>query len=193
MIKEKVIEQDFVFYLVTDKPKKINRVKRSFSELFGEDKKITIGGLKLWADGSFGASTAYMFEPFTDSPEGKSGLMILEKDKLYELFNETYKLGFHIACHAIGDRANRIVVDVFRDVLSENERKEPVRCRIEHASLLNEKILLDAADLGLIFVCQPSFRPPMSSRINWQFKLALCSLHPGEERIGFAMFLFRGP
>ena len=57
MIKEKVIEQDFVFYLVTDKPKKINRVKRSFSELFGEDEKFTIGGLKLWADGSFGAST----------------------------------------------------------------------------------------------------------------------------------------
>jgi predicted amidohydrolase YtcJ len=164
MIKEKAIEQDFVFYLVTDKPKKINRVKRSFSELFGEDKKFTIGGLKLWADGSFGASTAYMFEPFTDSPEGKRGLMILEKDRLYELFNEAYKLGFHIACHAIGDRANRIVVDVFRDVLSENERKELVRCRIEHGSLLNEKILLDAADLGLIFVCQPSF---INSEYTW--------------------------
>ena len=164
MITEGVIEQDFVFYLATDKPKKINRIKRSLHELFGEDKRFTIGGLKLWADGSFGAVTACMFEPFTDSPERKTGFMMIEKDKLYELFNEAYKLGFHIACHAIGDRANRIVVDVFRDVLNKNEKNELVRCRIEHASLLNEKILLDAADLGLIFVCQPSF---INSEYTW--------------------------
>ena len=164
IIKEGVIEQDFVFYLVTDKPKKINQVKRSFSKLFNEDKRYTIGGLKLWADGSFGASTAYMFEPFTDSPEGKTGFMIVEKDKLYELFNETYKLGFPIACHAIGDRANRIVVDVFRDVINENKKNESLRCRIEHASLVNEKTLADAADLRLILVCQPSF---INSEYTW--------------------------
>ena len=134
------------------------------TELFDEDIRYTIGGLKLWADGSFGASTAYMFEPFTDSPEGKTGFMIIKKDKLYELFNETYKLGFPIACHAIGDRANRIVVDVFRDVINENKKNESLRCRIEHASLVNEKTLADAADLRLIFVCQPSF---INSEYTW--------------------------
>lgn len=164
ILKEGVIEQDFVFYLATYKPKKINQVKRSFSKLFGEDDKYTIGGLKLWADGSFGASTSYMFEPFTDSPEGKTGFMILEKDKLYELFNESYKLGFPIACHAIGDQANRIVVDVFRDVINENKKNKLLRCRIEHASLINEKTLADAADLCLIFVSQPSF---INSEYTW--------------------------
>ncbi len=164
IIKEGVIEQDFVFYLATYKPKKINKVKRSFFKLFGEDKRYTIGGLKVWADGSFGASTAYMFEPFTDSPEGKTGFMIIEKDKLYELFNETYKLGFPIACHAIGDRANRIVVDVFRDVINENKKDELLRCRIEHASLINENTLADAADLRLIIVSQPSF---INSEYTW--------------------------
>ncbi|TFG00296.1 MAG: amidohydrolase [Promethearchaeota archaeon] len=176
IINQGVIEQDFVFYLATGKPKKINQVKRSFSKLFGEKKRYTIGGLKVWADGSFGASTAYLFKPFTDSPEGKTGFMILEKDKLYELFNETYQLGFPIACHAIGDQANRIVVDVFRDVINENKKLKSLRCRIEHASLVNKKILADAADLGLIFVCQPSF---INSEYTWLEKRL------GSERIKY--------
>ncbi|MFX0137523.1 MAG: amidohydrolase [Candidatus Hodarchaeota archaeon] len=164
MIKEGVIVQDFVFYLVTDKPNKIIKVKKSFTKLFGKETQFSVGGLKLWADGSFGASTSYMFEPFTDSPNDNTGLMIIEKDKLFEIFNEAYKLGLSIACHAIGDRANRIVVDIFRDILNINERNKSIRLRIEHASLVNKKILADAADLDLIFVCQPSF---INSEYKW--------------------------
>ena len=168
LIQEGQIEQDLVIFIVTDKLKKLNQIKRSFSKLVGESDKISVDGIKLWADGSFGAFTAYMFEPFSDSIKNKTGLIVTERKKLFEIFKEAYELGYLLACHAVGDRANRMVVDVYRDILEEtNENKtvkKPKRIRIEHASLIDNNTLADAAKLGIIFACQPQY---INSEYMW--------------------------
>lgn len=155
-IREGLVSQDFVFYITTDRPKVLKRLKKSFLKLDQGENRFVVKGIKIYADGSFGARTACLFEPFTDSPKGEKGFMVTKKDELFQLFNETYDLGFDIACHAIGDQANRIVVDVFKEIIDPNIIS-PVRCRIEHASIITDDVLADASKLGIILACQPAF------------------------------------
>lgn len=161
-IKKGLIEQDYVFYLVTNRPKKLLRYKKSIPKLAEEENRFVVGGIKIFADGSLGAHTACMSEPFTDSP-GTSGLMVIEKEELYRLFKETNDLGLQIACHAIGDKANQTVVETYREVLSD-QKQQDMRHRIEHASLISEACLKTAAKLGIIMVSQPAF---IDSEYQW--------------------------
>ena len=72
---------------------------------------LTHGGRKFFADGSMGATTAF-FEPYADDP-GTSGLLIHEPDRLDSPIFETDADGVQPVVHAIGDRANTLVLDIF--------------------------------------------------------------------------------
>ncbi|MBD3186443.1 amidohydrolase family protein [Candidatus Bathyarchaeota archaeon] len=152
LASEGIFNQDFVFYLVTSKPKKIPRQARAFKKLNKPDGQFTVGGIKLYADGSFGASTACMHEPFSDSKDGVSGFMVKDIDTLRALFKDVDELGFQVAIHAIGDKANRLVVDAFDGIATPAKRH-----RIEHASILTDDTMADIARLGLVVSCQPAF------------------------------------
>jgi predicted amidohydrolase YtcJ len=162
-IREGMITIDFVFYITTRRPKVLKRLKKSFLKLSQWPNQFDVAGIKIYGDGSFGASTAFMFEPFSDSVEGAKGFMLFSRDELQQLFQETYDLGFQIMCHAIGDKTNRIVVDVFGDVITPRSESGP-RCRIEHASILTDDTIQDAAKLNLIMACQPAF---INSEYTW--------------------------
>lgn len=167
LINEGLIEQDFVFYFITDKPKKLLRIKKYFLNRIGKEEKFVFGGIKCIADGTLGAFTAFMFEPFTDSPDNKKGFMVTNKKTLNILFKESQNLGFQITCHAIGDRGNREVVNLYKNLLIKSENNNninPLRHRIEHASVLNNVVLNDIAKLKLILVCQPAF---INSEYYW--------------------------
>ncbi len=162
-IKEGLIQQDYVFYISTDRPKVIKRIKKKIAKIDAGQNKFVVAGMKTYADGSFGASTACMFEPFADSPTGAKGFMVVKKEEMVQQFKEAYDLGFQIICHAIGDKANRIVVDVFKEIIGKPSLGSP-RCRIEHASQLRDDILKDASKYGIIMVCQPAF---INSEYTW--------------------------
>ncbi len=161
-IQENIIAQDIVFYLVTSKPRQIKRVDAKFKKIDGGSGRLVVGGIKLYADGSYGARTAAMFEPFSDSATGETGFMVKDSDSLLAIFKEAHELGYQIAIHAIGDKANRIVVDLFAQVLASSPR--PHRHRIEHASTLDAGTIADAARLGLTLCCQPAF---INSEVTW--------------------------
>jgi len=163
LLKEKLIEQDFVFYLITESPKRLRWFSQSFQSLNDNEEKYCVGGIKLFIDGTFGASTSYMFEPFSDSPEGKTGLLVNKEDYLRRLIKEAHELGFQVACHSIGDKANRIVVNMYRDGQTGSPSGR-TRFRIEHASTLTDDTIADAAKLGIVFVCQPAF---IDSEYTW--------------------------
>jgi hypothetical protein len=159
-IRKGIIEQDFVFYIVTSKPKQLLRVDKTFKRLSSVDEdrfcdRFSVGGIKIYADGSFGARTAAMYEPFSDSADGAPGFLVKDRATLAGLFHETHDLGYQVAIHAIGDKANRVVVDVFAGLL--NGHPGHHRHRIEHASIVDAGTLRDAAKLGIIFACQPAF------------------------------------
>jgi hypothetical protein len=161
VIQDKVL-QNWYCLINTGNPEKIKKIKKP--PLDGGDKfsKFKIGGLKSFADGTFGAKTACMFEPFSDAPHS-CGFCVVELEKLYNQMKEAHTLGYQIGIHTIGDKGNRLVVDLYKRLLNEFPREDH-RHRIEHASMLTEDVIKDIKELGLIASCQPSF---LNSEYTW--------------------------
>ncbi|MHA1689283.1 MAG: amidohydrolase [Promethearchaeota archaeon] len=154
--------QNCYFLIYTQTPKKLKRMKKPPLHEDMEDGKYKIGGLKSWFDGTFGSSSALMFENFADQPE-KNGFLVINENVLYERMKAAHELGYQIAIHAIGDKANRMIVNMYEKILNESPRPDH-RHRIEHASMLTEDVINDMKKLGLIASCQPSF---LNSEYTW--------------------------
>jgi len=103
-----------------------------------------------------------MFKPFTSQPS-TSGYCVIEEDVLYDRMEKAHNMGLQIAIHAIGDKANKILVDLYQKLLEENPREDH-RHRIEHASMLTPEVIKEIKKLGLIASCQPTF---ILSEFDW--------------------------
>jgi len=156
------IPQNWYSMIFTHNPKKLKRLKKPPLHESELDSKFKLGSLKLFADGTYGSATALMYEPFSDQPD-KSGFLVLDKEVLYECMKTAHNLGFQIGIHTIGDKGNRVVVDLYKRLLTEFPRKDH-RHRIEHASSLNPDVIKDIKELGLIASCQPPF---INSEHTW--------------------------
>jgi predicted amidohydrolase YtcJ/beta-lactamase class A len=120
------------------------------------DDWLRLGGLKAFMDGSLGSTTALFFEPFTDAPS-TSGLMVddnIPEGKLKQNIKEADKAGLQCSIHAIGDKANNILLNYFEDVAKENGARDR-RFRIEHAQHLLARDIPRFAKLGVIASMQP--------------------------------------
>lgn len=130
--------------------------------------RTRVGGVKIIADGTFGSLTAAMDEPFSDA-EGNQGFMLYSEDELYDLMSKTHRAGLQLGIHAIGDKANRICIELYERLLKANPRPDH-RHRIEHASILNTDLLMRAKALGLVLCMQPMFihsdMPYLAKRIG---------------------------
>lgn len=117
------------------------------------DGMIRVGGLKGFADGSLGASTAWFFEPYLDKP-GYTGLASDEMSKMFDRVKQADKAGLQIMIHAIGDRANDEILKIYERVEQENGKRDR-RFRIEHAQHLNENLIKRFAAQAVIASMQP--------------------------------------
>ncbi|MBI1747416.1 MAG: amidohydrolase [Acidobacteria bacterium] len=122
---------------------------------FGGD-MIRIGTLKGYADGSLGSTTALFFEPYDDNPKtsGLPNAMMIPEENMRRLIAESDKAGLQVAIHAIGDRANHIILDHFMQVYQANGPRER-RFRIEHAQHLHPDDVGAFGRLGVIASMQP--------------------------------------
>jgi len=111
---------------------------------------LRVVGVKAFADGALGARTAWLSEPYEDGP-GECGHSLLEPSELSAIAREAADRQLGIAVHAIGDRAVRQTLDVFR---SEPPFGTP---RIEHASVTPPELLPEFASVRPALVVQPSF------------------------------------
>jgi predicted amidohydrolase YtcJ len=93
---------------------------------------LTVRSLKLVADGALGSRGAAMIEPYSDDPDNR-GLLILDRATIRQAAEQALAKGFQVNTHAIGDRANRTVLEAYGDVLKGNNNK---RFRIEHAQIV---------------------------------------------------------
>lgn len=121
---------------------------------FGDD-MVKIGFVKVFADGSLGARTAALNEPYSDKPD-TSGMMLYTQRKLNRLVLKAHKAGLQLGVHAIGDRAVEAVLKAFSKALKKFPR-ENHRHRIEHCSVLNPKLIKSLKHLGIIASIQPHF------------------------------------
>jgi len=121
---------------------------------FGND-MVKIGFVKVFADGSLGARTAALKEPYSDKPETR-GIMLYTQRKLNRLVSKAHRAGLQLAVHAIGDHAIETVLKAFENALKKHPRKNH-RHRIEHCSVLNPRLIERMKRLGLIASVQPHF------------------------------------
>jgi len=103
---------------------------------FGSD-RLRIGGLKGFADGSLGSTTAFFFEPYNDAPETRGLLFdqMLPEGIMLKRVVEADKVGLQVMIHAIGDEANLRILDIYRQTAEQNGPRDR-RFRIEHAQHL---------------------------------------------------------
>jgi predicted amidohydrolase YtcJ len=117
------------------------------------DAWLKVGALKGFVDGSLGSHTAAMLTPFSDAPTD-TGLFVNAPDDLYRWVSGADDAGLHVMVHAIGDRANRIQLDIFERVARENGVRDR-RFRIEHAQHLAPSEIARFGQLGVIPSMQP--------------------------------------
>lgn len=100
------------------------------------DKHLTIRAIKLYADGALGSCGALMFAPYSHARDLKDpcGLELLGEEEIFELAKEARRAGFQVCTHAIGDRANHLVLNAYERALEAKNQDE--RFRVEHAQLL---------------------------------------------------------
>ena len=123
---------------------------------FGND-WIHLGALKGFADGSLGSTTALFEKPYDDAPE-TSGLpneMMLPEGHMLKMALGADKAGLQLAVHAIGDKANRIMLDIYAEVAKQNGARGDRRWRIEHAQHLRPEDFARFGQLAVIASVQP--------------------------------------
>jgi predicted amidohydrolase YtcJ len=145
---------------------------------------VKIGGVKSFTDGSIGARTAALSEPYLDD-KGNKGRMLMSKKEIAALIKKATKNGIQTVTHAIGDEAIESVISAFES-LSESERSRlrGQRHRIEHAEMISESQIRRAVSLGLILSMQPNFVGV------WQQKGGLYEQRLGPARVA-SMNMFR--
>jgi len=130
-------------------------LEKAYAEgpVFTPNDMLTIRAIKLYADGALGSRGALLLQDYTDRP-GHRGLPVTGADHMREVMTRGGLEGFQICTHAIGDGANRAVLDLFEETLASLQVEDP-RWRVEHAQILAPEDIPRFARLGVIAAMQP--------------------------------------
>jgi predicted amidohydrolase YtcJ len=117
---------------------------------------LKIGGLKGFVDGSLGSSTALFFEPYSDNPSSRGILadQMFPEGIMEQRLREADRAGLQVAVHAIGDKANALLLDLYEKVMT-TEGPRDRRWRVEHAQHLRPADIGRFGRLGVIASVQP--------------------------------------
>jgi len=116
---------------------------------------LRLGPAKIFMDGSIGARTAALYEPYEDDPSTK-GLTMMPEEELNELISKIHTQGSQVAVHAIGDYCIDLVINAIEAALKSSPRKDH-RHRIEHCELLSTDQIERINRLGIVASMQPNF------------------------------------
>jgi len=119
------------------------------------DDKLRLGAVKILADGSTGARTAALVEPYSDAPQER-GLLTWPQEELESMVLKAHENGIQLAIHAIGDRAIELVLDCFEKA-NQKAGERDLRHRIEHFSMASRDQIERAARLNIVASMQPNW------------------------------------
>ncbi len=153
LLQEGQLTTRIYFYIPIDKMEIFEELR--LKTPFGND-RLEIGGLKAFADGGVGASTAYFFEPYTDDVRtcGLLAPQMFPEGIMEQRVRRAGEEGLQVAIHAIGDKANALILDIYERTAGTGSLKDK-RFRIEHAQHLREKDIERFGRLGVIASVQP--------------------------------------
>src|SRR5690349_21253314 len=123
------------------------------------ENRFTVRTIKVMSDGALGSRGAALLGPYSDAPD-TSGFLTVKAEELRPMLVDALRKGIQVETHAIGDRANRFILDEYErafNAVPPGERKiaEP-RWRVEHAQIVNPADIPRFAKLGIIPSMQPS-------------------------------------
>ncbi len=128
------------------------RLPQYFMPMEGND-FLTVRSIKRQIDGALGPHGAWLLEPYLDMPSS-AGLNLEDPADIEETARIAIKHGFQVNTHAIGDRANREVLDIYERVFDENPDRTDLRWRIEHAQHIHPDDIPRFGQLGVIAAMQ---------------------------------------
>jgi hypothetical protein len=121
--------------------------------------RVTVRAIKLYIDGALGSRGAALLAPYSDAPHS-DGLLVNTPESLLPILTAALRRGIQIQTHAIGDRGNRLMLDLYEKAFAAVPPKERAvaepRWRIEHAQVLSGPDIGRFAKLGVIASMQPS-------------------------------------
>ncbi|CAE6461904.1 unnamed protein product [Rhizoctonia solani] len=118
------------------------------------DGRLMLRAIKIFGDGALGSWGSALLEPYSDRPD-TTGILRVSPAALRNLIVDFYKNGWQVNTHCIGDRANKIVLDAYEEVLKGSTDTDR-RLRIEHAQILTLEDLKRMGQLGVIASVQPT-------------------------------------
>jgi predicted amidohydrolase YtcJ len=141
-----------VYLMLADDPETLERgfAAGPWSDPAG---MLDVRAVKLYADGALGSRGARLLADYSDDP-GNRGLLVTSRERLRDVMRGAAAAGFQVATHAIGDAANRLVLDLYAEVWPEGSGHDH-RWRIEHAQIVDPADLPRFADLGVVAAMQP--------------------------------------
>jgi hypothetical protein len=117
---------------------------------------FTLRGIKLYADGALGSRGAALLSPYNDDPSN-TGLLTTDKDTIRSITETALARGFQVCVHAIGDRANRLVLDAYESAGREYpQQMKNARLRVEHAQVLSPEDIHRFKKLHILASMQPT-------------------------------------
>jgi predicted amidohydrolase YtcJ len=119
---------------------------------FGEN-HLTVHAIKRYMDGALGSRGAWLLEPYTDKPDS-TGLNIDDPADIRRTAELAIAHNYQLCIHAIGDRANREVLNIYESVFREHPDKKNLRWRVEHAQHLSAADIPRFGQLGVIAAMQ---------------------------------------
>ena len=122
---------------------------------FGDD-WLRLGNVKVFVDGALGPRTASMIEPYEGEPDNY-GIVVTDKEELYEFATRAAANGLAMTVHAIGDKANHDLLDVYTTIRTEERQRgqAPLRHRCEHVQLLHPADAQRLGQLNVVASMQP--------------------------------------
>ena len=122
--------------------------------LMTPDQKLIVRSVKIVADGALGSRGAALFADYADQP-GQRGLLLQDEAQLLGDINRAMLAGYQVNVHAIGDRANALVLD-YLAMASQGTNSRHLRHRIEHAQILRPEDISRFASSGILASIQPT-------------------------------------
>jgi len=116
--------------------------------------RLSVRSVKFFMDGALGSRGAALLDPYSDDPDNR-GLLLKKPDTFRQDVLTSMRCGFQVNTHAIGDRANRLVLDAYENAI-DSLGAGAGRHRVEHAQILHPNDLPRFADLDVIASVQPT-------------------------------------
>jgi predicted amidohydrolase YtcJ len=126
-----------------------DKLETSLAEYKIVGPRLTVRAVKTYIDGALGAHGAWLLEPYKDMPES-SGMLVTPVELITRTAQLAIQNGFQLCTHAIGDKGNRVILDIYEKAFADHPKKTGLRWRVEHAQHLHPDDIERFSKLGVI-------------------------------------------